>query len=264
MSYQCPICQMKLTPVERSFRCENNHTFDLAKQGYVNLLPVQNKRSKAPGDSAEMVAARQQWLDLGHYAPILDFLYTALEPVQQSLDCGCGEGYYTHKLRQKSAQQWGSDISKFAVVAAAKRDKESHYSVCSNRELAYLASSFDRITCLFGFPVASEFRRVLKNTGELILLDAGPHHLLELREACYQDVRIKPITPHDDLLEQFELLETTPFTTSMLGLDSDATQALLKMTPHYFRGDKAMIERCIDTPPSAITIDVVLRRYRPI
>ena len=70
--YRCPLCQQALLLNEKSYRCENNHSFDQAKQGYVNLLPVQFKHSKEPGDNKAMVQARRAFLDKGYYQPLLD------------------------------------------------------------------------------------------------------------------------------------------------------------------------------------------------
>ena len=70
-SYQCPLCQQVLVFNEQSYRCTNNHSFDQAKEGYVNLLPVQHKHSKDPGDNKAMVNARRAFLDLGFYQPLV-------------------------------------------------------------------------------------------------------------------------------------------------------------------------------------------------
>ena len=70
--YRCPLCQQALLLDEKSYRCANNHSFDQAKQGYVNLLPVQFKHSKEPGDNKAMVQARRAFLDKGYYQPLLD------------------------------------------------------------------------------------------------------------------------------------------------------------------------------------------------
>ncbi len=110
MTYQCPICQQSLSKSESYFRCENNHQFDIAKEGYVNLTPANQKRSKAPGDNAEMMQARRRFLELGHYSPLSNRIASICSDVIRTdtpslLDIGCGEGYYTaqvsSKLRQK-------------------------------------------------------------------------------------------------------------------------------------------------------------------
>ncbi len=86
--------------VKNSYICPQRHQFDMAKEGYVNLLPVQHKRSRDPGDSAEMMQARRAFLDAGHYQPLRDAIVAQLrewldEKATAVLDIGCGEGYYT-------------------------------------------------------------------------------------------------------------------------------------------------------------------------
>ena len=117
MSYQCPLCQLPLAFDQRSWRCASQHQFDRAKEGYVNLLPVQHKRSRQPGDSAEMMQARRDFLDAGHYQPlqqqVCDLLAGILPPgAAKVLDIGCGEGYYTQAVAsrlqgQGDAKVWG-------------------------------------------------------------------------------------------------------------------------------------------------------------
>jgi 23S rRNA (guanine745-N1)-methyltransferase len=70
MSYSCPLCHAPPTRSGNSYLCPQRHQFDQAKEGYVNLLPVQHKRSRDPGDSAEMMQARRAFLDAGHYQPL--------------------------------------------------------------------------------------------------------------------------------------------------------------------------------------------------
>ncbi len=101
MSFSCPLCHQPLTQANNSFVCPGRHQFDVAKEGYVNLLPVQHKRSRDPGDSAEMMQARRAFLDAGHYQPLRDAIVNVLKEKSNSedaaiLDIGCGEGYYTH------------------------------------------------------------------------------------------------------------------------------------------------------------------------
>ena len=95
MELICPICGEALCREDRQYRCEKRHSFDIARQGYVNLLPVQQKRSLHPGDTREQVLSRRAFLDAGYYSPIAETLCeTALElgATGPILDIGCGEG----------------------------------------------------------------------------------------------------------------------------------------------------------------------------
>ncbi|BDY95295.1 hypothetical protein MUTS15_39520 [Escherichia coli] len=114
--------------VKNSYICPQRHQFDMAKEGYVNLLPVQHKRSRDPGDSAEMMQARRAFLDAGHYQPLRDAIVAQLrewldEKATAVLDIGCGEGYYTHAFADALPEitTFGLDVSKVAIKAAAKR-----------------------------------------------------------------------------------------------------------------------------------------------
>lgn len=122
----CPHCRLPLVQTEKVFACANNHSFDLAKQGYLNLLPVNAKNSREPGDDKAMVQARTRFLDLGYYQPVADHIATCLNsyikatPVAEEstltvLDIGCGEGYYTSSLKKNVSQ---SSITDGALSSA--------------------------------------------------------------------------------------------------------------------------------------------------
>ena len=103
MDLLCPICGAPLAKGERALVCPSHHSFDIARQGYVNLLPVQQKHSQDPGDTREQVLSRRAFLDTGIYAPILEALIAAAREYGASgelLDVGCGEGYYCAGLSQ--------------------------------------------------------------------------------------------------------------------------------------------------------------------
>src|SRR5690606_1183438 len=107
---------------------------------------------------------------------------------------GCGEGYYLRQLASAIGDApelalLGLDISKWAVLSAAKQDKRPNWVVGSNARLPVQSGTLDRVLCLFGFPVHAEFARVLKPHGQLLQVDAGPDHLRELREIIYPIVK---------------------------------------------------------------------------
>ena len=142
----CPLDGKPLQRVAATWRCANGHAFDVASQGYANLLPVQHKRSRDPGDSKEMVAARRRFLNSGAYQPIAEAVSRAvlagLPATACCLDAGCGEGYYLRQLSaaaDEPAKGWaivGVDISKWAVLAAAKQDRRPAWLVGKQRQAA--------------------------------------------------------------------------------------------------------------------------------
>lgn len=169
MSFSCPLCHQPLTQVNNSFVCPERHQFDVAKEGYVNLLPVQHKRSRDPGDSAEMMQARRAFLDAGHYQPLRDAIVDALTQRQITgdaaiTDIGCGEGYYTHAFADALAgcKTFGLDVAKVAIKAAARRYPQVTFCVASSHRLPFADESMDTIIRIYAPCKAQELARVVK------------------------------------------------------------------------------------------------------
>jgi 23S rRNA (guanine745-N1)-methyltransferase len=268
----CPLDGKPLNPDSTTWRCPDGHSFDVARQGYVNLLPVQNKRSLQPGDSKEMVAARQRFLNGGHYRPVAEAVhdsvfraFTGNPGVVSCLDAGCGEGYYLRELAtagdELALSLIGLDISKWATLASAKQDKRPRWVVGSNASLPILPGTLDCILCLFGFPVYSEFARVLKPGGVLLQVDAGPDHLRELREIIYPSLKPeKP--PGDGRPDGFSVPETDTLGFA-LKLESQGEIAdLLAMTPHLYRAPAEGLAKASQLEALTVTVDVRLNCFR--
>lgn len=267
----CPIDSTPLSLVERSLKCDQGHTFDLAKSGYVNLLPVQNKRSKDPGDSKEMVASRQAFLSQQHYFPIVSAILSSwperhLYDGVRILDAGCGEGYYLDEIgkalmaQETSAERTGLDISKWAIAAASKRDKSVSWLVGSNASLPVPDSRFDAVLCLFGFPVFSEFSRALSDDGLLLLVESGPDHLIELRRILYPTIHeYKPTFA--DGVAGFELVQEKAETFSFTLGSQEDIQNLLSMTPHMHKASYDGREALKQLNTIILTADIKLRWY---
>lgn len=106
--WKCPVCGSFMQHRGKSWSCAQGHNFDMAKSGYVNLLPVNRKHAKNPGDNAVMMRARKNFLDAGHYALLLQALEQAAVRYGRAggvlLDAGCGEGYYTEGVSKALAQ----------------------------------------------------------------------------------------------------------------------------------------------------------------
>ena len=268
----CPLDGSALQISGRSWRCANGHSFDIARQGYIHLLPVQNKRSKDPGDNKEMVAARQRFLSSGFYQPLADAMSRAVfhEEFNESsincLDAGCGEGYYMRQLAHSTPEiidlaLMGLDISKWAVLSAAKQDKRLSWVVGSNANLPVLSETLDRILCLFGFPVYPEFARVLKSGGEIVQMDAGVDHLRELREIIYPELRA-PRPDQKAMPEGFTNLDTSVIRYTLALPDKGSIADLLAMTPHLYRANADGLARAAELESLTVTVDVILRRIR--
>ncbi len=272
----CPLDGLPLIAQEKQYVCPHGHSFDVARQAYVNLLPVQHKRSKNPGDSTAMILARTAFLNSGSYAPIADKLNAITHALIAShrgeeiclLDAGCGEGYYLAQLLASLQQQpnpqdialIGLDISKPAIFAAAKRSKQITWLIASNRQPPLLPGTVDIIFCLFGFPVYESFKKILKPTGKIILVEAGPEHLLELRNIIYPTVTTAP--PPDLATAEaagFSLCDQSRL-SYISQINSNARiMNLLLMTPHYYRASQAGKQAASQLNTVAITVDVVFR-----
>lgn len=230
----CPVCAL---PLNSDWRCPNGHVFDVARQGYVNLLTVDQKHSLHPGDTRNMVAARRRFLSGGYYAPISEMLcslFSEFAPhAQIVLDSGCGEGYYLSRLTQ-IPERWGIDISKEATRFASALDKHSHYLTASAAHLPFADASFDAVVCLFALTADAEFARVLKPGGIFIQAVTGQDHLRSLRSVIYPELREKDksVAPAlAGLLHLHTRLLEFDFSLS----DAQSVADLLAMTPHFWR-----------------------------
>lgn len=265
----CPLDSAPLTLSDKTWRCEHGHSFDVAKQGYVNLLPVQNKRSKDPGDSKAMVQARSRFLTDGFYAPLAEALAARVlaDPVGALLDAGCGEGYYLRHVLDTAVSDGADvkavalDISKWAVQAAAKRDPRVSWLVASNSSIPVPDHSIDTLLCVFGFPVEGEFKRVLSDGGRLIMVDPAPRHLHELKQVIYDDVKDKPANlPVSDA---WKLVSEQRVTFSVDLPSREVIHDLLAMTPHLYRASSAGRARAEALTSLTVTVDVWLRMFTP-
>ena len=264
MELLCPICGGLLGRRENTYRCENGHCFDVARQGYVNLLPVQNKRSLQPGDTKEQVLSRRAFLDGGFYQPIADALCKLAKEAGCSgpiLDVGCGEGYYSAKLAQATGQELvGLDISKEAVRYAAGRYKGHQWLCASAARLPVADGSVGLLTSLFAVTLPEEFHRVLKDEGWFIQVLAAEDHLLGLKSIIYPQLthKEKDSVPQ---LPGFQLIKSVPLSFTFT-VEGEQVQNLLSMTPHVYRISKEGALRLQKTLTLTDTASCVLNLYR--
>jgi 23S rRNA (guanine745-N1)-methyltransferase len=178
---------MALVREERRLVCARGHSFDIARSGYFNLLQPQDRRSKQPGDTSEAVAARRRLHDLGVTRPLLDGIENFAAATREDivLDAGCGDGFYLGMLARKIGfDAHGVDISTAAIEAAAKRYPECEWIVANaDRIVPYADESFSLILSITARMNASEFRRVLRGDGRLLVAIPAPDDLIELRGA---------------------------------------------------------------------------------
>ena len=275
MLITCPLCRQPLQQEERRWHCDNNHSFDIAKQGYTNLLPVQNKKSKSPGDDANMVMARNQFLDGGYYQPLstainqLILKHLIKRPSATVIDAGCGEGYYSSHLRRAiksmniDCDMAAMDISKFALRAAAKRDKAIQWFVANSNALPVADHLCDALLCLFAPLQAKEFHRCLREDGQLLVASTGKNHLIELRELLYDDVRDSVFDPGIAIEDYFEPTSSTSVNFTLDLPDSATINNLFAMTPHYWRVSPERKTILQDLDHLCVSVDIQLHCFSP-
>ena len=265
MELTCPICGKTLEKKDRAWQCEDRHSFDIARQGYANLLPVQQKRSLQPGDTREQVLSRRAFLDGGFYTPIADMLCKLAKEAGCTgpiLDIGCGEGYYSARLAQAlEAELTGIDISKEAVRCAAARYKNALWLCASAAHIPVKEHSVGLITSLFALTMPEEFKRVLRPDGAYIQVLAAEDHLLGLKSVIYPQLshKEKDSVP---TLPGFRLEKSVPLRFTFT-VEGEQVQNLLSMTPHVYRISKEGAERLRQTSTLTDTASCVLNLYIP-
>lgn len=258
----CPICGKSLRRLEGEYRCENRHSFDIARQGHVNLLVVQQKKSLHPGDTREQVLSRRAFLEGGFYAPIADALCAAAQELGAFgpiLDVGCGEGYYCTRLAHAlDAELMGLDISKEAVRCAAAKYKGPLWVCGTASHLPVKDGSVGTLTSLFALTLPEEFHRVLAKDGLFFQVLAAQDHLLGLKSIIYPELKRKEKDSVPEL-PGFRRIKSVPirFTFTVEGAQ---VQNLLSMTPHVYRIGRegaarlAATERLTDTGSCVLNI----------
>ena len=266
MELICPVCGKVLSRSEREYRCENRHSFDIARQVLVNLLVVQQKNSLNPGVTREQVLSRRSFLEGGFYEPIADALCDAAKNLNARgpiLDVGCGEGYYCTRLADAmEAELTGLDISKEAVRCAAAKYK-GHQWVCGTAaHLPVADGSVGTLTSLFALTLPEEFSRVLAKDGLYFQVLAAQDHLLGLKSIIYPELKLKEKDSVPEL-PGFERIQTIPIRFTFT-VEGEQVQNLLSMTPHVYRISKEGAERLAATEKLTDTASAVLNVFRKI
>ncbi|WP_267247947.1 putative RNA methyltransferase [Streptococcus sp. Marseille-Q5986] len=247
-AFACPICQENLTLVESSLKCNNHHSFDLAKFGYANLAP-QIKQSA--NYDKENFQNRQQILEAGFYQTILETisdLLARLETAKTILDVGCGEGFYSRKLQESHSDKtfYAFDISKDSVQIAAKSEPNwaVNWFVGDLARLPIKDASMDSLLDIFSPANYGEFRRVLSKDGILIKVIPTENHLKEIRQMV-QDQLTKKDYSNQDIKEHFQehfSIQSSQIVSLTKPITADQRLALLAMTPLLFHVDQTKID----------------------
>lgn len=239
----CPVCGSELETTEKTLTCPNNHNFDKAKSGYVNLLLSQQAKTKRHGDDKLMARARQDFLNKGYYNTLLDTVCTVVKNYAQNgsriLDAGCGECWYTAHIydfltgNKIATQMLAVDISKDALSLGAKRGGNIELAVASIFRLPVKECSVDILLNFFAPYCQEEFSRVLKKGGILIRVVPLEKHLMSLKTAIYD----KPYENESESfdLEGFQLLEKHEIKNRLHISTHEDIQNVFSMTPYYYK-----------------------------
>jgi 23S rRNA (guanine745-N1)-methyltransferase len=256
---------------DRSYVCGKNHSFDIARSGYVNLLLSKQTKKGVHGDNKLMVQARRNFLEKGYYSPLKDSLCGKAEKYFKGkviLDAGCGEGYYTAAIYDRfseaeiAAKMYGIDISKIAAEAAAKRKKDIVFAAASVFHLPVSTDSCDMLVTMFAPYCGEEYRRVLKKDGIMIMAIPSTDHLWELKKAIYDTPYKNEVKPYD--LEGFELADKERVTYEMELNDHQDIMSLFSMTPYFYRTGRKEQERLDSICSICTKADFELLIYRKI
>ncbi|WP_354622853.1 23S rRNA (guanine(745)-N(1))-methyltransferase [Psychromonas sp. MME2] len=247
-NFICPLCQTPLQQKHHGQVCINNHHFDMAKEGYINLLPINAKKSKNPGDNKEMMSARRAFLNTDSYLPLAEKVallaqhYLQGREQAQLLDLGCGEGYYTNILQKTMPSTHvinALDISKIAIRYAAKRYKGINFCVASAYDVPLPDNSIDALFRIYAPSLESELLRIIKPLGYLITVTPAPRHLFQLREKIYEQVNSHPQENKSPL--GFNKIEQINIHYLLSIEQPDTLQNLINMTPFAWKfNDKSM------------------------
>ncbi len=265
----CPVCgeTLNLNSDFKTYKCIKNHSYDIAKQGYVNLIISNMKRTKNPGDSKEMVDARIDFLNRNFYKPVYEKINSVIyDYIKDSkseisiLDVGCGEGYYLSKLKRfidtkrDDVSYYGVDISKDAVKCASRDEKECLFAAANNYHLPVKDNSVDCALSVFSPIDINEITRILKKNGIFVRVLPRTNHLIELRKIIYSKVNLKDKKYiADENLCKYIREENV---TYKIDLNKEEIESLLKMTPHYWKSTEENKNLLKEYNKLSITVDM--------
>lgn len=259
--FVCPICKLPLLRRERSLVCEKRHTFDIAKEGHVNLLRT---AGSLHGDNRQMVLSRRAFLEKGYYSHLKDALRDTVSSYVKSgmlLDSGCGEGYYTESITSlPGLSVYGIDISSKAAALAAKKPNIRGVAVASAYSLPVADASLDAVTNIFSPFCREEFERVLKKGDCLFNVIPAEKHLWELKAAVYDTPYENQISPFET--EGFTFLEQIPIERKITLSSQEDIASLMMMTPYFYRTSREGHARAEALTSIELTASFYLLVYR--
>lgn len=255
----CPVCNQNFRIEGRVYLCDNGHSFDMAKEGYVNLLRS-SKNGDLIGDDKISARMRRDFLNEGYYALLKEELCRIFADKRGNvLDICCGEGYYTAALgTNPNLRVYGFDISKEMVRLAAKRGNGTYF-VANMANIPVKKECMDYCTHLFAPFQEESFASVLKPGGRLYTVIPGSHHLWGLKQAVYD-------TPYenDEILPETKLLRLVSkrkITGQITLASQEDIQAVFRMTPYFFHTSQKDKDKLLGLDSLETPIEFIIGEY---
>ena len=256
----CPVCGKTLVRNEKSYVCTDNHSFDTAKEGYVNLLSGKHKAGELIGDNRDMAKARRLFLEKGYYDFLAESLCGKIKKDSVVLDISCGEGYYTDFFRRSTgASVYGFDISKEMIKLAAKKYKEVTFFVANIARIPVSDESVDTAIQICAPFSEKEFARILKKDGCLYSVVPAKRHLWGLKEFLYEN----PYENNEDDTEyEFLRKESEETVSAFVTLHgSEEIMSLFAMTPYYYKTSEKDKIRLSQADKIETQLEFVIRKF---
>ena len=270
--YKCPVCNQSLEKAEKTYHCSNNHTYDISKNGYVNLLLANQKKSINPGDSKEMLLHRKDLLNAGYYKNLSDLITkitkefidkNKLETVS-ILDMGCGEGYYLANLitnLDADYDFYGMDVSKEAITLAAKRNCNAEFSVANAYTLPFMDNSFSVIYSVFSPIDENEVLKTLKSNSIIIVIGPGTRHLFDLVKLIYDEPRLHDYENKLNKSVNFKLLEEHKLNYFVDLQTQEDIKNLFMMTPYFWQVSPEKREKILGFDSLKMEVDFDIKVF---
>jgi 23S rRNA (guanine745-N1)-methyltransferase len=263
--WTCPVCSAALVHAPSSFACPAGHNFDLAREGYVNLVLAQHRRSAAAGDPKDSLRHRRTFHQSGHYAPLAVRLVELLAPegAESVLDVGCGEGYYLRQLLNApcagKVRLYGVDVAKEAIRLASRASPEIDYAVANAYRLPVRDRCVAAVLQVFAPSAADQIERVLLPDGLFVEVTPGPRHLQAFRAMIYEAPhahREAPVPPG------FRLQQRERVMFALHLRDPEAVAELVEMTPYKWHMNPVTYARVGALTELEDTADFIIRLFR--
>lgn len=260
----CPVCGQPLNKNQHTFCCEANHCYDIAKEGYVNLLSA-HKSGDNVGDNKDMARSRRDFLSKGFYISLANAVKDCLAKYTSNgdnvLDICCGEGYYTaHLADELNRNYYGFDISKNMIKLAAKRKCNAEFFVANIANIPVKTGSVDFAFHLFAPFHSKEFSRILSDKGVLVSAIPGSEHLLEIKKVLYEKPYLNDEGEPES--EGLQLVDRIRVKTKINLDSSEDIMALFKMTPYYYHTPSGGMAKLEELRKLETTIEFVLLIYK--